>query len=117
MYGCMYLRTNYGRRAGRWRDRYKAKIEIEIGAAAICAGRKEPYWQKIERGLSVGYHRPLKGGAGSWWARVLVEGKYKIEALGLPTTTLKPTASASSTGRRLRRPPEHGRQSRRMPGH
>jgi integrase len=43
-------------------------------------GRKEPYWQQIEPGLSVGYHRPLKGGAGAWWGRVRIESAYRIEA-------------------------------------
>jgi integrase len=58
----------------------RAKIEARSVRLRL-PGRKEPYWQKIERGLSVGYHRPLKGGTGTWWARVLVDGKYKIEAL------------------------------------
>jgi integrase len=43
--------------------------------------RKEPYWTVLERGLSLGYHRSPRG-AGSWWARVVVAGKYRIEALG-----------------------------------
>jgi site-specific recombinase XerD len=43
--------------------------------------RKDPYWQQIEHGLSVGYHRPAKGGAGTWWGRVRLEGAYRIEAL------------------------------------
>src|SRR5689334_17966230 len=47
--------------------------------------RKRPYWVGLERGLSVGYHRPVGGGAGTWWARVAVPGKkgypYKEAAL------------------------------------
>jgi integrase len=58
----------------------RARIETR-SARLRLPGRKDPYWQKIERGLSVGYHRPLNGGAGTWWGRVLVGGKYKIEAL------------------------------------
>lgn len=58
----------------------RARIETR-SARLRLAGRKEPWWQKIQRGMSTGYHRPIKGGAGSWWGRVLVEGKYKIEAL------------------------------------
>jgi integrase len=58
----------------------RAKIETR-SARLRLPGRKEPYWQKLERGLSVGYHRPINGGAGTWWGRVLVEGRYKIEAL------------------------------------
>jgi integrase len=45
--------------------------------------RKEPYWCTIERGLAVGYHRPVSG-AGTWWARVLVSPKptrYRSAAL------------------------------------
>src|SRR3954468_4687272 len=45
--------------------------------------RKEPYWCTIERGLAVGYHRPVSG-AGTWWARVLVNPKptrYRSAAL------------------------------------
>ena len=60
----------------------KTRTKIDTKARLDLAGRKEPYWQKIERGLSVGYHRPLRGGSGTWWARVLVDGKYRIEALG-----------------------------------
>jgi hypothetical protein len=29
----------------------------------------------VEKGLAVGYHRPLGGGTGTWWARVAVPGK------------------------------------------
>jgi integrase len=58
----------------------RARIETR-SARLRLPGRKEPYWQKLERGLSVGYHRPLKGGAGTWWARVLLEGRYSIQAL------------------------------------
>jgi integrase len=60
----------------------KTKTKIDTKARLDLTGRKEPYWQKMERGLSVGYHRPLRGGSGTWWARVLVNGKYRIEAVG-----------------------------------
>ena len=47
--------------------------------------RKRPYWVVLERGLAVGYHRPLGGGAGMWWVRAAVPGKagypYKEAAL------------------------------------
>ena len=45
------------------------------------APRKEPYWAVLERGLSLGYHRSPRG-AGTWWARELIGGKYRIEAIG-----------------------------------
>jgi integrase len=44
--------------------------------------RKEPYWTVLEKGLSLGYHRPQRG-AGAWWARALVGGKYRSESIGL----------------------------------
>ena len=47
--------------------------------------RKRPYWATIEKGLAVGYHRPVGGGAGTWWARTVIPGKsgypYKEAAL------------------------------------
>jgi integrase len=58
----------------------RARIESR-SARLRLPGRKEPFWQKLERGLSIGYHRPIKGGDGTWWARVLIKGHYKIEAL------------------------------------
>ena len=45
--------------------------------------RKEPYWCTVERGLAVGYHRPVSG-AGKWWARILIHPKptrYRSAAL------------------------------------
>jgi integrase len=42
--------------------------------------RKEPYWAVLERGLSLGYHRSPRG-AGAWWVRVLVTGKYRSSTL------------------------------------
>jgi integrase len=58
----------------------RAKIEARSNRLRL-PGRKEPYWQKLERGLSAGYHRPIKGGDGTWWGRVLLDGRYRIEAL------------------------------------
>jgi integrase len=47
--------------------------------------RKRPYWVVVEKGLAVGYHRPVGGGAGTWWVRAAVPGKvgypYKEAAL------------------------------------
>ena len=58
----------------------RARIETR-SARLRLPGRKDPYWQKLERELQRGYHRPLNGGAGRWWGRVRLDGKYKIEAL------------------------------------
>ena len=50
----------------------KSTYRIDIKERVRLAARKQPYWQKLERGLFAGYHRPSGGGAGAWWARVLV---------------------------------------------
>jgi integrase len=64
----------------------RARIEARSPRLRL-SGRKEPYWATIERGLAVGYHRPLRGGSGTWWARVLVDSAngrttYRSTALG-----------------------------------
>jgi site-specific recombinase XerD len=58
----------------------RARIETR-SARLRLPGRKDPYWQSLERELAAGYHRPLNGGAGTWWGRVRLDGRYKIEAL------------------------------------
>jgi integrase len=58
----------------------RSRIETRSARLRLAPG-KEPYWQQVEFGLSVGYHRPLKGGAGTWWGRVRLEGAYRKEAL------------------------------------
>ncbi len=60
----------------------RAPIDMRTRRLRLEA-RKEPYWCTIERGLSVGYHRPVSG-AGTWWVRVLVNPKptrYRSAAL------------------------------------
>jgi integrase len=58
------------------------RTRIETRSARLrLPGRKDPYWQSLERELSAGYHRPKNGGAGTWWGRVRIDGRYKIEAL------------------------------------
>jgi integrase len=62
-----------------------ARVPIETRTRRLkLPPQKEPYWFTIERGLSVGYYRPASGGAGTWWARVLVTPKptrYRQAAL------------------------------------
>jgi site-specific recombinase XerD len=60
----------------------RARIETR-SARLRLPGRKDPYWQVLERELAAGYHRPLNGGAGTWWGRVRLEGRYRIEALAV----------------------------------
>ncbi len=58
----------------------RARIETRSARLRLPA-RKEPYWQTLEPGVSAGYYRPANGGAGMWWGRVRVAGRYAIEAL------------------------------------
>ena len=72
------------------------RSRIETRSARLrLPGRKEPYWQQLEPGLSVGYHRPQKGGAGTWWGRVRIQGAYGSRPLPPPTITLMRTARPS----------------------
>lgn len=50
-------------------------------ARAKLKPRKEPYWRSVFPGTAVGYHRPKKG-AGSWWVRKRIEGRYEIASIG-----------------------------------
>lgn len=43
--------------------------------------RRDPYWQQLELGLSVGYYRTARGGDGTWWGRLRIGTSYRIEAL------------------------------------
>jgi integrase len=56
------------------------KIDIRSRRLALAA-RGEPYWQALQRGLAIGYYRPLKGGDGTWWGRVRIGTRYTVEAL------------------------------------
>jgi integrase len=58
----------------------RSKLETR-SARLRLPGRREPYWIKLERGLSLGYHRPTGSGAGAWWGRIVVGGRYRIESL------------------------------------
>jgi hypothetical protein len=58
------------------------RATIETRSARLrLVGRKEPYWVKLERGLSLGYYRSFNGSAGTWHARVRVAGRYRSGAL------------------------------------
>jgi integrase len=61
----------------------KAQNRIDTKDRLNLASAKKPYWQRLEPGLFAGYHRPKAGGSGTWWGRVLVEGKYREKALGV----------------------------------
>jgi integrase len=58
----------------------RARIETR-SARLRLPGRKDPYYQQLERGLSAGYHRPLGGGDGTWWGRVRVGNGYRVKVL------------------------------------
>jgi integrase len=75
--------TDYGRVTDDG-DKAVRSVRTRIETRSVrlrLPGRKDPYWQSLERDLAAGYHRPLQGGAGRWWGRVRQGGKYKIEAL------------------------------------
>ena len=57
-----------------------SKIDARSRRLALAA-RGQPYWQALQRGLAIGYYRPLAGGDGSWWGRVRVGKRYVVEAL------------------------------------
>lgn len=45
--------------------------------------RKEPYYRGLDPGLSLAYHKPIGGGAGSWRRRLYTEAKkYEYTVLG-----------------------------------
>jgi hypothetical protein len=52
---------------------------IESRSARLrLPGRKAPFWVTLQRGLALGYHRPLSSGAGTWWGRIRVGKRYRI---------------------------------------
>jgi integrase len=58
----------------------KAQIENRTQRAKLNTGKL--HWHVIEPGLAVGYRRPNRGGAGSWYVRALLDGEHKVAALG-----------------------------------
>jgi integrase len=74
---CLYL-------PAQPRDRIETgmsrRINTRTGRRSL-EHRKAPHWHVIEKGLAVGYYRP-KAGAGTWWARALLGGAYRVSALG-----------------------------------
>jgi site-specific recombinase XerD len=59
----------------------KAQSRIDTKDRLQFSSHKKPYWQRLEAGLFVGYHRPKAGGSGRWWGRVLVAGRYREKAV------------------------------------
>jgi integrase len=57
-----------------------ARIENRTQRAKLSAGKR--HWHVIEPGLAIGYRRPIRGGAGSWYVRALIGDQHKIAALG-----------------------------------
>ena len=56
--------------------------KIDIRSRRLGSGRA---WRALLAGaparLAIGYYRPLKGGAGTWWGRVRIGTRYTVEAL------------------------------------
>ena len=55
---------------------------LETRAARLkLKARNEPYWQPIDKGLSLGYRKGEKGG--TWYCRGRDAGRYVIEQIGI----------------------------------
>jgi integrase len=58
-----------------------AKLDTRSARLSGCPHRREPYWQTISKGCSIGYRRGSKGG--TWIGRLRDDlGKQHYEALG-----------------------------------
>ena len=59
----------------------RAGVESRSARLRLRPG-KQPYYTALEKGLAIGYHRPIGGGAGTWWGRVRIDGRYVVASLG-----------------------------------
>jgi hypothetical protein len=57
-----------------------AHVENRTRRAKLSAGKR--HWHVLEKKLAVGYRRPERGGAGSWYVRALIGEEHKMAALG-----------------------------------
>ena len=57
-----------------------ARIENRTQRAKLSAGKR--HWHVLEKKLAVGWRRPARGGAGSWYVRAQIDGEHKLAALG-----------------------------------
>jgi integrase len=57
-----------------------ARIEHRTQRAKLSVGKR--HWHVIEPGLAIGYRRPNRGGAGSWYVRAMIGGQHRLAALG-----------------------------------
>jgi integrase len=57
-----------------------ARIENRTQRQKLAAGKR--HWQVLEPGLAVGYRRPNRGGAGSWYVRAQIGDTHRLSALG-----------------------------------
>ena len=59
-----------------------ASARVETRTARLrLAPRKDPYWRQLEVGLSLGYYRVAGTGAGMWWGRARLDGRYVIGSI------------------------------------
>lgn len=64
------------------RTRRDGKVDTRTARLKLKPN-EEPYWSTLAPGESLGYHRPLSGGAGTWRARLRLEGGgYRKRAIG-----------------------------------
>jgi integrase len=57
-----------------------AQIENRTKRAKLSTGKR--HWHVLQPGLAIGYRRPARGGAGSWYVRALIGGEHKVAVLG-----------------------------------
>lgn len=77
-YGPVRLEFPYSLRTGAM-----ANLVATVSGRSKLKPRREPYWQRLKRGLYVGYRKMTADTAGTWVARVrLPNGKQAYEPLG-----------------------------------
>ena len=56
----------------------------KVGKRDELKARREPHWQRLRAGCYLGFRPSLRGGAGTWIARVYDSdaGKYRVKSLG-----------------------------------
>jgi integrase len=53
-----------------------------VDARSRLKPRRDPYWQRLAQGRYVGFRKMTKGAAGTWLARIYLDGKYQQHPLG-----------------------------------
>jgi integrase len=54
---------------------------LETRSARLRLAAGQVHWQRLHPGIAIGYRRPDSGGAGVWWIRVRIAGRYLVNSL------------------------------------